>query len=418
MKRILIIGLGHVGSAIALAISKNRKENDNYKNVELWGYDINENRIKEIEDGDDDDFLNLHLDYITSDRSLLKDISDVIVCMSTKQDSGYISATNIYEELNKIKFDKEVRILVKSTIPVGFTEYLSKMLLNSVFFSPEFLREGREALGDLDKKYRVYLSYNEKLINNKSDINITSQILKLIYCNSKEIRILPSAEAEMMKLARNAYLAMRVSFFNEVANLCRHYEIDPEECIDNMCEDPRIGSHYNDLSFGFGGYCLPKDSYHLERMCQDKIEEYPLLSSLDDSNTQNLFYHANRIRDRIKKTVVIYGIGFKRRSDNITESAMMNIAKLLATNTDCNIIFWELTEDYKEIINNWSKTLGHKVWTKMTDSNYHSPIDRIQVSKDMNLIDKDTLIVTEWYMDDVHKLFKEKECEIYYPGLL
>ena len=333
---ILVIGLGYVGTANAILLSKNNH---------VTCFDINNDRVKKInskispiEDLEVSQHLlkkKLNLKAV-SKFPHLKDFNFII----TATPSTYNSETNYFDtssielcikEIEKQKF--KIPIVIRSTLPVGYTLSLQKKYLKQeIIFVPEFLREGK-ALHDSFYPSRIVIgssSDNAKIFAN----------LLLQGALDKNVRVLHinPTEAETSKLFANAFLALRVAFFNELDTFSLSKKLSTEEIIKAVSLDPRIGDYYNNPSFGFGGYCLPKDTKQLLR----NFDQVPqkIMEAIIDSNTMRKDFLGSEIAKKNPKTVGVYKLVMKEGSDNIRESSMQGIMKRIKAK-GINVIIYE-----------------------------------------------------------------------------
>ena len=333
---ILVIGLGYVGTANAILLSKNNH---------VTCFDINNDRVKKInskispiEDLEVSQHLlkkKLNLKAVSKSPNL-KDFNFIIIATPTNYNSetNYFDTSSIelcIKEIEKQKF--KIPIVIRSTLPVGYTLSLQKKYLKQeIIFVPEFLREGK-ALHDSFYPSRIVIgssSDNAKIFAN----------LLLQGALDKNVRVLHinPTEAETSKLFANAFLALRVAFFNELDTFSLSKKLSTEEIIKAVSLDPRIGDYYNNPSFGFGGYCLPKDTKQLLR----NFDQVPqkIMEAIIDSNTMRKDFLGSEIAKKNPKTVGVYKLVMKEGSDNIRESSMQGIMKRIKAK-GINVIIYE-----------------------------------------------------------------------------
>ena len=323
---ITVIGLGYVGLSLAILLSQKNKvfafDVDNEKINKL------NNKISPISDQMMDTYLktkDLNLFPTNNLRESIEASEYVIISVPTdyNHEIGYFD-TNLVSEVvsDSLNFNKNINIVIKSTIPIGFTDELKLRFENkNIFFSPEFLREGsalednlypsRIVVGDITP---AAMKFGQLL----KDLSLKEKkSLKIFYTSSKE--------AEAIKLFSNTYLAMRVSFFNELDSFCEMKKIDTLNVINGVCEDDRIGNFYNNPSFGYGGYCLPKDTHQLLKNYEDVPNN--LIKAIVDANTTRKDFISSSIVAKKPNTVGIYRILMKEGSDNFRESAVQGVIK-------------------------------------------------------------------------------------------
>lgn len=323
---ITVIGLGYVGLSLAILLSQKNK---------VFAFDVDNEKINKLNDkispiSDQmmDTYLktkDLNLFPTNNLRESIEASEYVIISVPTdyNQEIGYFD-TNLVSEVvgDSLNFNKNINIVIKSTIPIGFTDELKLRFENkNIFFSPEFLREGsalednlypsRIVVGDITP---AAMKFGQLL----KDLSLKEKkSLKIFYTSSKE--------AEAIKLFSNTYLAMRVSFFNELDSFCEMKKIDTLNVINGVCGDDRIGNFYNNPSFGYGGYCLPKDTHQLLKNYEDVPNN--LIKAIVDANTTRKDFISSSIIAKKPNTVGIYRIIMKEGSDNFRESAVQGVIK-------------------------------------------------------------------------------------------
>lgn len=320
--KICVVGCGYVGLATAVAFSKNHA---------ITVYDIDSHRMdclrKNILPISDvkmnDAFQNNRCRIIVEESkdACIRDNDCFILALPTNDINGILDTSILEKWINEIVAEKRdySMIVIRSTVPVGFTMSMQERLaFQNIFFWPEFLREGK-AFCDIENPARIVFggpeSIAKMIIGMIHDINRVA--FPIYYTSSKE--------AEAIKLFSNAYLAMRVSFFNEIDSFSERKELDSNRVIQGVCADPRIGDFYNNPSFGYGGYCLPKDTKQISHQFAD---ENSLMTSICKSNERRKHEIVNRTVAGAKK-VGIYRLQMKKESDNIRGSAMVDIIREL-----------------------------------------------------------------------------------------
>ena len=337
-KNITVIGLGYVGASISVLLAQQNIvkviDIDN-KKVEM----IN-NNVSPVED----DYIQSYLNATPLNLEAFNDIS-----FAHKNTDFYIIATptNYDEELQFFdtqsvdstirticQADKNAVIIIKSTIPIGYVEQLrNKHPSNKIIFSPEFLREG-EALYDNLYPSRIVIGCESREGKDFADL-----LLRAAKKDKKDIPVIftNSNEAEAIKLFSNSYLAMRVSFFNELDSFCESNYLNTKQIIDGVCSDVRIGNHYNNPSFGYGGYCLPKDTKQLLQNFGDVPNK--IISAIVEANETRKEYIANSVIQRKPKIVGVYRLVMKQGSDNFRASSILGVMDIVQSKGIKIIIF-------------------------------------------------------------------------------
>lgn len=322
MKKISIIGSGYVGLSNAILLSQSN-------NVHL--FDINKEKIdmvnKRISPIADDEineyFKNKKLNLIASSskKQAYVDAEFVIIATPTNYnpDTNYFDTSSVEMVIDDIiKFNPNAKIIIKSTIPVGFTKKArEKFNYENIYFSPEFLREGK-ALYDNLYPSRIIVGDMHKVGKEFSELMSKAALKKNI-----EILLTESTEAEAIKLFANTFLAMRISYFNELDTYAEINDLSSKDIIKGISLDPRIGDYYNNPSFGYGGYCLPKDTKQL----LSNFENIPqkLISAIVDSNSVRKDFIKSQILKKSPKRLGIFGLTMKSGSDNFRSSAIIDI---------------------------------------------------------------------------------------------
>jgi UDPglucose 6-dehydrogenase len=337
--KIGIIGLGYVGYSLCLLYSSRHS---------VFAVDVDESKVKNLnkrlpilKDKDADHILDkqdLNLSCSTKINHLSK-CEVIFLCLPT----NFISKNNAFDTdlikktLQKLIdiSDKETFYIIKSTVPIGFTKKMNEFFeTDRIVFSPEFLREG-SAIRDNLYPDRIILGgsfqYHDQLLGLLKSITKTNEV---------KLFGMSSCEAESVKLMSNSYLAMRVAFFNELDSMSMELGLNAKNIIDGVSADNRVGNYYNNPSFGYGGYCLPKDTKQLRSQTK-KISHNAIFSSIIISNSDRINFLAKKILKLGVNFIGIYGLAMKKDSDNFRESAMLKLIEAIKIKDSIDIVIYD-----------------------------------------------------------------------------
>lgn len=378
-----VVGMGYVGMSIAILLAQNYKV---YAvDIIREKLDLINNRISPIQDEEIQQVLSsrdITLEATVDSKMAYRKSSMVIVATPTDfcDKDNVFDTSSVENVINSItQINPDVMIVVKSTVPIGFISGLIKKTgNNNIMFSPEFLREGR-ALYDNLYPSRIVVGVDLEDGRMVKVANLFVDIMKKA-AKKKHVKsyLMGIKEAEALKLFSNAYLALRVSFFNELDTFAMLNSLDVSEIIQGICMDPRIGDYYNNPSFGYGGYCLPKDTKQLlacykgvpqkiiEAIVEaNKIRKKVVVDEIIKYVKKRLYINS---KDNIKKKgiVGVYRVVMKSKSDNYRQSALYDIIQSLIEHEISVIIYEPLIED-KVVFWNANVVNDLQIFKKMAD---------------------------------------------------
>lgn len=354
--KIVVVGLGYVGTSLAVLLSQ-KNEVTAVDIVKDKVEKINK-RISPIQDYEIQEFLEckkLHLKASLKYEGIYRDADFVIIATPTDYNDKvqFFDTTSVETVISEVfKENKSAGIVIKSTVPIGFTDKMNDLYsTDRIIFSPEFLREGH-ALEDNLYPSRIVIGNKTKYGKNFAELLLEAALKKNI-----EILYVNPSEAEAIKLFSNTYLALRVAFFNELDTFAEMRGLNAGDIVNGVCLDERIGGFYNNPSFGYGGYCLPKDSKQLKANYQNIPQN--LISAIVKSNCTRKDFIADQIVKTDCKVVGIYRLTMKTNSDNYRESSVQGIIDRIKGRINTIIIYEPTCEmDYFvgcQVVNNLSE---------------------------------------------------------------
>lgn len=378
--KIAVAGTGYVGLSISVLLAQTHQVTA----VEIIKekVDLINNGKSPIIDKEIEEYLkskNLNLTATTDAQNAYKDADYVIIATPTNYDPklNYFDTSSVENVIESVmQVNHTANIVIKSTIPVGYTKsIIDKYNYDKIMFSPEFLREGH-ALYDNLYPSRIIVGSFENM--NEQACEFAMMLKENAVKENVTVLYTKPTEAEAVKLFANTYLALRVAYFNELDTYAELRDLDTKQIIEGVCLDPRIGNHYNNPSFGYGGYCLPKDTKQLRA----NFENVPsnLIGAIVDSNVTRKDFIADRIIEKNPSVVGIYRLTMKSNSDNFRQSSVQGVMKRIKAKGIEVVVYEPALEEEKFFNSRVIRDLNHfkKISEVIIANRYNQEIEDVK----------------------------------------
>ncbi len=379
--KIAVAGTGYVGLSLATLLSQNNEVvaldivPEKVKMVNKFISPIRDEYIEKYFDEASKGERKLNLKATLDWEEAFKDADYVIIATPTDYDEtkDYFNTSSVEDIIEKVISlnNPKTTMVIKSTIPVGYVSSIrQKYGIDNIFFSPEFLREGKALYDNLYPSRIIVGSYSE-------EAQRFAELLRdAALAENVQVLTMDSKEAEAVKLFANTYLALRVAYFNELDTYAKVKGINPKSIINGISLDPRIGSHYNNPSFGYGGYCLPKDTKQLLANYKDVPQD--LIRAIVQANITRKQFIADEVMAGNPKLIGVYRLTMKSESDNFRAAAIHDIIKILRDNKKKVLIYEptlkedeynrvEVTRDLKQFKKDCSVILANRMTPELED---------------------------------------------------